>query len=72
VGRPVKKLLKGVRVRLKNKGAKKKSGRPRKNYQVPVPKHPETDHVVNEAVKLGIMEVGLFGRSCFLFDMSSN
>jgi hypothetical protein len=65
VGRPAKKLLKGVRVRLKNKGAKKKSGRPRKNYQVPVPEHPETDHVVNEAVKLGIMKVGLFGSQLF-------
>jgi transposase-like protein len=48
VGRPAKKLLKGVRVRLKNKGAKKKSGRPRKKYQVPVPEHPETEHVVND------------------------
>lgn len=48
VGRPAKKLLKGVRVRLKNKGAKKKSGRPRKKYQAPVPEHPETEHVVND------------------------
>jgi len=37
-----------VRVRLKNKGAKKKSGRPRKKYQAPVPEHPETEHVVND------------------------
>ena len=48
VGRPAKKLLKGVRVRLKNKGAKKKSGRRRKKYQAPVPEHPETEHVVND------------------------
>lgn len=48
VGRPSKKLLKGVRVRLKNKGAKKRVGRPRKKYQAPVPEHPETEHEVNE------------------------
>lgn len=48
-GRPLKRLAKGVRVRLKNKGAKKRSGRPRKKYQVPVPEHPQTDHEVAEA-----------------------
>ena len=47
-GRPKKRLPKGVRVRLKNKGAKKRRGRPRKQYQAPVPEHPQTDHDVAE------------------------
>jgi hypothetical protein len=47
-GRPLKRLPKGVRVRLKNKGAKKRPGRPRKKYQAPVPEHPETEHHVLE------------------------
>lgn len=47
-GRPLKRLAKGVRVRLKNKGAKKRSGRPRKKYQAPVPEHPQTQHEVAE------------------------
>ena len=47
-GRPKKRLPKGVRVRLKNKGAKKRRGRPRKKYQAPVPEHPQTDHDVPE------------------------
>jgi transposase-like protein len=41
-GRPRKTLPKGVRVRLKNKGSKKRRGRPRPKYQAPVPEHPQT------------------------------
>ena len=41
-GRPAKRLAKGVRVRLKNKGSKKRLGRPRQKYQAPVPEHPQT------------------------------
>lgn len=33
----------GVQVRLKNKGARKRSGRKRPKYQAPVAEHPETD-----------------------------
>ena len=47
-GRPKKRLPKGVRVRLKNKGAQKRPGRKRPKYQAPVPEHPETDHEVPE------------------------
>lgn len=47
-GRPLKRLPQGVRVRLKNKGAKKRPGRPRKTYQAPVPEHPQTEHLVSE------------------------
>ena len=47
-GRPKKVLRKRVRVRLKNKGAKKRVGRPRKKYEAPVPEHPETEHEVPE------------------------
>ena len=43
-GRPLKRLPKGVRVRLKNKGSKKRPGRQRPKYQAPVPEHPETSH----------------------------
>ena len=43
-GRPLKRLPKGVRVRIKNKGSKKRVGRPRQKYQAPVPEHPETVH----------------------------
>ncbi len=42
-GRPKKRLRKGVRVRLKNKGSRKRPGRQRPKYQAPVPEHPETD-----------------------------
>lgn len=45
-GRPLKRLAKGVRVRIKNKGSKKGRGRPRKKYQAPVPEHPDTTHEV--------------------------
>ena len=48
-GRPLKRLPKGVRVRLKNKGSKKRRGRPRKKYQAPVPEHPQTEHQVSES-----------------------
>jgi len=41
-GRPRKSLPKGVRVRLKNKGSKKRRGRPRAKYQAPVTEHPDT------------------------------
>lgn len=47
-GRPQKRLPKGVRVRLKNKGSKKRPGRPRPKYQAPVPEHPQTDHSIAE------------------------
>ena len=45
-GRPAKRLPKGVRVRLKNKGSKKRTGRRRKKYQAPVAEHPETVHQI--------------------------
>lgn len=48
-GRPQKLLPKGVRVRLKNKGNKKRPGRSRKKYQAPVPEHPQTEHDVSES-----------------------
>jgi hypothetical protein len=42
-GRPKKTLRKGVKVRLKNKGAQAhKKGRKRPQYQAPFPEHPET------------------------------
>ncbi len=47
-GRPKKRLPKGVRVRLKNKGSQKGPGRKRQKYQAPVPEHPETDQDVAE------------------------
>jgi transposase-like protein len=47
-GRPPKRLVKGVQVRLKNKGSKKRRGRPRKKYQAPVPEHPETDRPIED------------------------
>ena len=47
-GRPRKRLAKGVRVRLKNKGTKKRRGRPRQKYQAPVAEHPQTAHEVEE------------------------
>ncbi|WP_424103389.1 hypothetical protein [Moorena producens] len=48
-GRPPKRLQKGIRVRLKNKGANKGAGRKRKKYQAPVPEHPETEHEVTDS-----------------------
>ena len=48
-GRPRKRLRRGVRVRLKNKGSKKRRGRPRPKYQAPVPEHPQTASVIDEA-----------------------
>ena len=48
-GRPRKTLPKNVRVRLKNKGQKKRRGRPRPKYQAPVPEHPETPSQMTEA-----------------------
>ena len=48
-GRPKTRLPKGVRVRIKNKGSKKRPGRKRKKYQAPVPEHPQTKHEVVES-----------------------
>jgi hypothetical protein len=48
-GRPTKRLPKGVRVRLKNKGAKNRRGRKRPKYQAPVPEHPQTDARIENA-----------------------
>ncbi len=48
-GRPPKRLQKGVRVRLKNKGSQKRPGRKRQKYQAPVAEHPETNHDVPES-----------------------
>ncbi len=46
-GRPKKTLRKGVKVRLKNKGAQAhKKGRKRPKYQAPFPEHPETIHTM--------------------------
>ena len=42
-GRPAKRLRKGVRVRLKNKGSRKSTERKRPKYEAPVAEHPETD-----------------------------
>lgn len=47
-GRPKTRLPKGIRVRIKNKGSKKRPGRKRKKYQAPVPEHPQTEHEVLE------------------------
>ena len=47
-GRPKKRLPKGVRVHLKNKGSKKRPGRPRPKYQAPVPEHPQTEYSIAE------------------------
>lgn len=47
-GRPKKRLPKGVRVRLKNKGSRKGKGRPRPKYQAPVPEHPETPSLLTD------------------------
>jgi hypothetical protein len=47
-GRPLKRLPKGVRVRLKNKGSPKRPGRQRQKYQAPVPEHPQTVHEVSQ------------------------
>lgn len=48
-GRPSKHLPPGVRVRLKNKGAKKRCARGREKYQTPVPEHPQTTHEIANA-----------------------
>lgn len=46
-GRPKKRLPKGVRVRLKNKGSSKRSGRKRPKYQAPVAEHPATNSKID-------------------------
>jgi len=48
-GRATKRLRQGVRVCLKNKGSKKRSGRKRPKDQAPVPEHPETDTRIENA-----------------------
>jgi hypothetical protein len=48
-GRPRKRLRRGVHVRLKNKGSKKRRGRPRPKYQAPVPEHPQTASRIDPA-----------------------
>ena len=48
-GRPKTRLRKGVRVRLKNKGAKKRVGTPRAKYQSPVAEHPETPQNIEDS-----------------------
>ena len=46
-GRPPKVLLRGVKVRLKNKGKRTdETGRPRPKYETPHREHPETDQDV--------------------------
>ena len=56
-GRPKKRLPKGVRVRLKNKGSKKRPGHPRNKYQAPVPEHPQTEHeVAHKSIHANHME----------------
>src|SRR2546430_1847172 len=46
-GRPKKTLRKGVKVRLKNKGAQRhKRGRKRPKYQAPDPEHPDTEQPI--------------------------
>lgn len=49
-GRPRKTLVKGVKVRLKNKGAqKKKPGRKREKYQAPQSEHPDTVQDIHDS-----------------------
>ena len=48
-GRPKKRLCKGVRVRIKNKGSKKRVGKPRPKYQAPIAEHPETTHPIEDS-----------------------
>jgi hypothetical protein len=46
-GRPKKTLRKGVKVRLKNKGAQRhKRGPKRPKYQAPYPEHPDTEQLI--------------------------
>lgn len=48
-GRPAKVLPVGVKIRVKNKGARKhQRGRKRPKYQAPVPEHPETNQDIPE------------------------
>jgi hypothetical protein len=48
-GRPTQRLRKGVRVRLKNKGSRKRARRKQLKYQAPVPEHPQTDSRIENA-----------------------
>lgn len=52
----------GVRVRWKNKGAKKRRGRKRPKYQAPVPEHPQTDSRV-ENTQIHAYHVEAFNAS---------
>ena len=61
-GRPAKRLRKGVRIRLKNKGAKKRAGRARPKYQAPVAEHPETVQEIHNA-DIQANHVEAFNRS---------
>lgn len=61
-GRPKKRLRRGVRVRLKNKGSKRRAGRPRPKYQAPVQEHPGTLHSV-EASEIHANHVEAFNAS---------
>ena len=56
-GRPAKRLRKGVRVRLKNKGSRKSTERKRPKYEAPVAEHPETDSRIEvEQIKANPVE----------------
>ncbi len=48
-GRPKTRLGTGVRVRLKNKGSKKRVGTPRAKYQTPIAEHPETPQNIEDS-----------------------
>lgn len=48
-GRPKTRLRKGVRVRLKNKGSKKRVGKPRAKYQAPLAEHLETPQDIEDS-----------------------
>ena len=57
-GRPKKTLRKGVKVRLKHKGAQAhKKGRQRPKYQAPFPEHPETvQHIATQDIHANHLE----------------
>ena len=48
-GRPRKVLKKGVKVRIKNRGAQRRPGRKRPKYEAPCPEHPETAQDVEQS-----------------------
>ena len=61
-GRPAKRLRKGVRVRLKNQGSRKSTGRKRPKYEAPVAEHPETDSKI-EVEQINANHVEAFNSS---------